>query len=122
LGKDMDAGYCLAFVQAAWTSTNNPLRDAPDPVHWWADYLASYPANDKATSSANSRFDTPPRGALAFWGGDKASSAGHVAIAVGNGWLVSTQEGDSSDAVHLINVDERNAEPGVGTYLGWVMP
>jgi cell wall-associated NlpC family hydrolase len=117
LGQDYDVDYCLTFVIDAWRSTGDDLPGSTDPITWWSSYAGDY---EHATSG--DRFDTPPRGALVFWGGDKYNSEGHVAIAVGNGWLVSTQEGDSSDAVHLITVDARNAEPGVGKYMGWVLP
>ena len=44
-----------------------------------------------------------------FWGPNAYTSAGHVAISMGNGWLVSTQEGHSTNAVHLVTIAQRNA-------------
>jgi cell wall-associated NlpC family hydrolase len=74
--------------------------------------------------TAGARFKTPPRGALVFWDGGNSydSKASQVAISLGNGRLVSTGEGRTPFEVHLLTISERNAEPGVGAYLGWVMP
>jgi cell wall-associated NlpC family hydrolase len=114
-------GTCLEFVIDAWRSTGVPIRSAgwqQTAVNWW------YSPDNTWTKETrgSSEYMTPPRGALVFWGSDDYSNAGHVAISMGNGWLVSTQEGNSTDAVHLLTIKERNAEPGVGAYLGWIKP
>lgn len=113
-------GTCLAFVINAWRSTGVAIgsNSSETAASWWNSSYNKWPKQ----TAGSSEYMTPPRGALVFWGPDKYSSAGHVAISVGNGWLVSTQEGDSTDAVHLLTIKERNAEPGVGKYLGWIKP
>jgi cell wall-associated NlpC family hydrolase len=113
-------GTCLEFVINAWQSTGVTIESdrSQTAASWWN---SSYNKWTKETSGS-SEYMTPPRGALVFWGPDRYSSAGHVAISVGNGWLVSTQEGDSTSAVHLLTIKERNDEPGVGAYLGWIKP
>jgi cell wall-associated NlpC family hydrolase len=120
LGTDTDPELCLTFVIDMWRDTGAVIGSdkTQTPVSWWNSSYNIWPKETKGSSM----YLTPPRGALVFWGGDHWNPDGHVAIAVGNGWLVSTQEGDSSDLVHLITVGQRNAEPGVGTYFGWVKP
>lgn len=128
MNQNKDPGLCLPFVAQAWELAGKPI---PDPTQgasgtaqdWWYDY---YGKLGYAWDTGGARFKTPPRGALVFWHGDnnypaQDSAAGHVAISLGNGWLVSTEEGGHAD-VHLLTISERNAEPGVGAYLGWVMP
>jgi cell wall-associated NlpC family hydrolase len=72
------------------------------------------------------RYNTPPRGALVFWKGTNSypqydSEDGHVAISVGNGQVISTEQGNSGPDVHIVGISAVTAEGG-GTYLGWIMP
>jgi cell wall-associated NlpC family hydrolase len=115
-------GSCLAFVAAMWGDTGVTLKSTGKQEtawQWW-----NSPADNPypKETSGSSMYMTPPRGALVFWGPDQYSGAGHVAISVGNGWLVSTPEGSNTTSVHLLTIKERNAEPNVGKYLGWVKP
>jgi cell wall-associated NlpC family hydrolase len=113
-------GTCLKFVIDMWRETGVNIGSAgpqQTAVNWWG---SPYNIWTKETRGS-SEYMTPPRGALVFWGPDRYSNAGHVAISMGNGWLVSTQEGDTIP-VHLLTIKERNAEPGVGAYLGWIKP
>lgn len=115
-------GTCLTFVIDMWrlTGADIPSDASQTAASWW---YSRYNTWTKETSGS-SEYMTPPRGALVFWGPDDypGGKGGHVAISAGNGWLVSTQEGDSPPAVHLLTIKERNAEPGVGAYLGWIKP
>jgi cell wall-associated NlpC family hydrolase len=121
------AGSCLAFVVNAWTNVGVKTPPGADTAQdWWNDYVGKL-GYDWDKTASDPRFTTPPRGALVFWQGDdnfpaQDSQDGHVAISVGNGWLVSTPEGSDTTMVELLTIAQRNAEHGVGKYLGWVMP
>ena len=120
--QNHEAGACLQFVQDAWTGAGKPIPNAADPIHWWNKFSLSYGTKARATSG-NSRYRTPPRGALVFWGPKTGSPVGHVAISMGNGSLVSTEEGSTpGNAVHLLTISHRNSDGYAGVYLGWVMP
>jgi len=120
LGQDFDPGLCLSFVVAAWRSAGVVLPGAYDPVDW----LASGYAGRYQEVTSGSRLYTPPRGALVFWKGTNKDPAedsedGHVAISVGNGWVVSTEE-EGTTIVHLLLIGNRNAAGY--PYWGWVLP
>jgi cell wall-associated NlpC family hydrolase len=121
LGTNTDVGLCLTFVIDAWRSTGTTIgSDASQTAaSWWS---SSYDIWPKHTQTSDpSRYLTPPRGALVFWGATSTSPAGHVAIAMGNGWLVSTEEGSTpGQAVHLVTIAHRNTTGA--PYLGWVLP
>ena len=121
LGTDTDPEYCLTFVIDMWRKTGAGIASANEyPPAWWSSSANIWP---KQTSKTNpGRWLTPPRGALVFWGA-KGASPGHVAISVGNGWLVSTAEGSTpGQDVHLLQISHRNADGFASVYLGWVKP
>lgn len=112
---------CLAFVADMWNESGS-VQVSGDPnitaLQWWQGaYDAQWERHTKGNDP--SRWLKPPRGALVFW--NDASGTGHVAFSVGNGWIVTTHEGASTNAIHLMTIADRNKENGV-SYLGWVMP
>ena len=133
VGKPVDPLACLTFVIDAWKGAGvSTIPGSDDPVTWW-------PANYKKFGWAwdtpgMARFTTPPRGALVFWYGTNKypqydSEDGHVAISIGNGWVVSTEQGNSGQDVHLVTIAQVTQQaggsgsgPGSGTEMGWVMP
>lgn len=101
VNQDHDRGLCLEFVGQAWHDAGKPI---PNPTQgksgtaqdWWYDYHGKL---SYAWDTGGTRFKTPPRGALVFWHGTNNypqyhSQDGHVAISLGSGWLVSTEEGN----------------------------
>jgi cell wall-associated NlpC family hydrolase len=113
---------CLQFVAAAWAGAGKPIPGDDDAIDWWNSYSKDYPRE----LSNQPRYGTPPRGALVFWAGTDSypqddSEDGHVAISVGNGWVVSTEQGNSGPDVHLVSISAVT-KGGGGTYLGWIMP
>lgn len=69
----------------------------------------------------------PPKGALVFWGATTTSMGhglidnpdGHVALALGGGSVISSEE-RSNTGVHTFTIAARNA--AYYPYLGWMMP
>lgn len=132
VGKPIDPFYCLTFVVNAWSGTGvAAIPGSADPVTWWPAYQGKF---GWAWDTSGPRFATPPRGALVFWYGTNLypqydSEDGHVAISLGNGWVVSTEQGSSGPDVHLVTIatvtkqaDGSGHGPGSGTEMGWVMP
>lgn len=120
MGQIHDVGWCLQFVSDAWTEAGTSIHSAYDAADWWNEYRGKF---GYAWDTGGTRFTTPPRGALVFWGTSKNSPYGHVAISVGNGWLVSTEEGAvNTNAVHTLTINQRNNIGYTNSYLGWVMP
>jgi hypothetical protein len=122
MGQDHDPLYCLQFVADSWAEAGKPIPSDDDAIDWWNAFSAKYPRE----LPGQPRYGTPPRGALVFWSGtDKYpqydSEDGHVAISVGNGWVVSTEQGNSGPDVHLVSISAVTGAGG-GTYLGWIMP
>lgn len=134
VGQPVDPLLCLKFVVASWNGVgvaDIPSFSTADPVNWWPTYYGKF---GYAWDTGGPRLATPPRGALVFWYGTPKypqydSEDGHVAISLGNGWVVSTEQGSSGPNVHLVtiaNVTQQaggsGSGPGSGTEMGWVMP
>ena len=100
--------YCLQFVYDAYAAGGKNIGSAPTAVAWWN----AHPAN-RHPSDVN-----PPRGALVFWGATPTNSAGHVALALGDGTAISTGERSWLD-IHVLTIVDRNR---TRPYLGWIMP
>ena len=123
LGTDTDHGACLAFVIDRWRATGVSIGSdsSQTAASWWSSSYNIWPKETKKTDPG--MYLTPPRGALVFWGAKTGSPDGHVAISVGNGWLVSTEEGSTpGEAVHLLQIGHRNDDGYANVYLGWVKP
>jgi hypothetical protein len=97
------SGDCVKLVHLAWwkrTHTGNAAQ-----------------IYSKYASVMNSMSTTPPRGAMIFWDGATASGFGHVALSLGNGYMVTTQglDGDAKP----IAIQKISAVAGAD---GWVSP
>lgn len=105
VGSWRDAGYCLRFVaryayQRPWDGGSIPEAhvawdNAPASLH----HPGSYDA---------------PRGAVVLWDASIGGGAGHIAISLGDGRMVTTTSG--AVAVRTIRTFAPNA------YLGWMPP
>ena len=110
VGQSIYAGQCLGFIAAAYKTAGRPI---PGPygasvsaASWWAAQSAAH----KHASG------TPPRGALVFWGARKGYPDGHVALSLGNGYVVSSSE-RTTTVIHTFPTSARS--PSVYHYLGW---
>ncbi len=139
VGQTNYQGACLAFAITMWQDAGTTLPrlgQNSTAIQWWQTFVNNIGALKGAayawdTNASNDRFTTPPRGALVFWWGNNYSSAGHVAIALGNGSVVSTTinpSGKGPTFVTTIAYLTKEGEvagktgPGSGTEAGWVMP
>jgi len=132
---------CLKFAADMWKEAGTALPSPPlgangTAIQWWQAYENNTGKLSGAgyawdTSTGNSRFTTPPRGALVFWWGNNYSSDGHVAIALGNGWVVSTSiQLNTAGPTYITTIASLTAASkvkgktglGSGTEVGWVMP
>jgi cell wall-associated NlpC family hydrolase len=79
------SGDCAKFAQLAWWKSTHSGSGAT--------MYSSY----KNAGVMNPMSSTPPRGALVFWDGATAGGYGHVAVSIGNGFMVTTQGLDNSN-------------------------
>jgi hypothetical protein len=105
--------YCLGFAYDAYLKAGKDItyKMPYGPSHNTAWTYWKYAANRQPTSL------TPPRGALVFWD-DRVSpdGAGHVALSLGGGWVISTAFGGNS-LIHTFRIAD------FPNYLvGWTMP
>ena len=104
------SGWCLAFAADTWvTAGGATTRVFAGPQT----AIASW--NSWTKKGQYDNVHRPPRGALVYF---NWTSAGHVAISLGNWRAVSTQ-GDSPQTLPIYDFSFSPATPG---YLGWVMP
>jgi CHAP domain len=143
VGQTNYAQECLEFAATMWREAGTMLPSPPlgangTAIQWWQAYennAGELKGFDYAwdASASNGRFMTPPRGALVFWWGNNFSSAGHVAVALGNGWVVSTSTSTSPTSntpTYITTIASITAAgavkgrtgAGSGTEAGWVMP
>lgn len=135
-GQTKYDGLCLEWVVAKWAAAGTPLPGADTAQEWWQQFggnKSGLTGKAYAWDTGGSRFTTPPRGALVFWWGTPRypqydSDAGHVAISVGNGLVVTTKTG-TQPGVHIASIASitqaaggSGSGPGSGTEAGWVMP
>jgi hypothetical protein len=97
---------CLAFVARAYGYTYSGVGSPYTAREFWLESSRKHPGDP-----------TPPAGALVFWNG---GSAGHVALAAGNGMVVSNDiRGNGTIAlVPMAEITTRWHDP----YLGWTDP
>jgi cell wall-associated NlpC family hydrolase len=109
LSENVYVDWCLQFVHDAWISGGGKEIDgAYDAITYW-----------KARESQQVRDNTtPPVGALVFWAPDSYNPHGHVAISIGGGRTISTNERTTA-RVHVMSIAERNREK---PYLGYIIP
>lgn len=102
-------GLCLRFVTEAYDAAGiniRPLGDNYSAVRYWNSY-----AGARYTDAA------PPAGAVVFWDADSWNADGHVAISLGDGTAISSEE-RSTTGVHTFAIADRNATK---PYLGYVI-
>lgn len=124
VGKNYDAGLCLQFVSEAWASAGvsiGGLFSSDDPVTYWANNYGGW-----AKHPSTHVYNSPPTGALVFWGANPWNSEGHVALSLGDNTVVSTaaypyaQGNNSNPDVFTFALSQRS--PVTYNYLGYVMP
>ena len=127
LNQDYDDGLCLQFVWEAWESAGIDIggRFNSDTAfaYWQAD-----PEGWTKVASTHV-YNSPPAGALVFWGNNQyVSDGGHVGISVGDGTVISTaaypyanrNSKDPSPDVFQFPLTARPAT--TYNYLGYIMP
>jgi hypothetical protein len=125
LGSSYDDGYCLEFVQSAYSTAGIAIGSADTAADYWSTDPEGYAEHPGDTN--------PPIGALVFWGPDDvdgySNPAGHVGIYVGavagygTDEVISTwswPEPSSQPDVHYFSLSGRNAAGY--PYLGWLAP
>lgn len=104
VGVFRDAGYCLRFVATAFGPPQSG-RNIAEAHHVWDNTPAQYrhPGDRDA-----------PRGAILLWSDTIGSGAGHIAISLGNGQMITTTRGAVSirPIIHFAD----------SAYLGWMPP
>jgi len=105
-------GLCLKFVHDAWRYAGKEIGSRPRAIDFWN----SPPSGTRvATTSVNA-----PVGALVFWRGTSAFPEGHVAISIGDGYAITTDESTiAGDTIQVMNIARRNSLLP-GRYLGWI--
>ncbi len=112
-GQSYDSGYCLAFVEEAYSAAGVYIGRADTAADYWSSNPNGYAEHWGDTS--------PETGSLVFWGGTSANPAGHVGIYLGNDAVISTSswpESSSDTTVHTWSFSGRNAAGY--PYLGWM--
>ena len=108
LGSTQWDGYCLEFVLDAYNQAGANIGSADSAIDYWNGY----------TGTKNPPNTNPPVGALIFYGPTSSNPYGHVAMSVGNGRAISSEERDNT-GVHTFDIATRDASY---SDLGWVMP
>jgi len=112
-GSTVAANYymwCLAFVYDAYAVRSNKTPQGPhtSAIDWW-----------KRAPGVRHQDSNPPRGVFVFWNKSGYNPDGHVALSLGNGWLVTT----GAFGKRSLRVDrlQNYATKSYG-YLGWMTP
>jgi cell wall-associated NlpC family hydrolase len=105
--------YCLKFVSDAYSQAGVDLSAQAGATDSAIDYWNTY------TGTKNSPSESPPAGALVFWGATDSNPYGHVAISEGNGMAVSSYE-RSYTGVHELTIANRDSQGYA--QVGWIMP
>lgn len=98
------SGNCVIFADLAWYEAGVPLAKigTGNASVLWKKYSLTHN-------------DSPPIGALVFWGG----SVGHVAVSIGNGAVVGTQGYSTLEPTTLQSISSITSTSGY-PYEGWV--
>ncbi len=124
LNTGYDDGFCLAFVANAWDSVGVNIGGnfpSDDPVTYWENNYGGW-----TRVASYHQYNSPPKGALVFWGATRWSSSGHVAISLGNNQVVSTAaypylgNNPKNPDVFIFNLSDRS--PATYNYLGYILP
>jgi cell wall-associated NlpC family hydrolase len=105
-------GWCLQFTSDAYSQAGVDISSESSTTDSAIDFFNGY------TGTKNPPSTNPPVGALIFYNATADNSAGHVAISVGNGRAISSDERDNT-GVHTFDIATRDQ-----TYddVGWIMP
>ena len=113
MGSTSWDGDCLEFVYQAYLQAGIDITTQAGGHESALEFWETY------SGTRNPPSDSPPAGALVFWGATSSNSYGHVAISEGNGMAISTDERTYA-GVHEMTIANRNAQGY--TELGWVLP
>lgn len=106
VGSRIPSGRCLHYVAAAYGHSTT----APTNGHWYAiDTYNTMPEQFRGTGD-------PPRGALVFW--RTGSAAGHIALSLGDGRVVTTDY-PRSGTIGIAPISDIDRW---GTRVGWTAP
>jgi cell wall-associated NlpC family hydrolase len=111
-GQNFDSGYCLLFVQQAYSAAGVSLGTGGTAARYWS-------SNPRGFARHTDR--SPEVGSLVFWGATAGNSAGHVGIYLGNDTVISTSswpQPSPGKLVHTWSFSGRNARGY--PYLGWM--
>lgn len=101
---------CLKFVADAWRSVGKTIcswcNSSTTAYQYWLNPRAG-------TKTATTTNFNPPVGAAVFWN-TAVGSAGHVAISIGDGYVISTRFGGRND-IRVFNL--KSYTKG---YVGWI--
>lgn len=98
LDEDFEAGWCQRFVRRAYQAAGRDIGSASTAANYWR----ANPRRYGRTGTA-----APPAGNLAYWNGTARYPDGHVALSIGNGWAISTEERGTRQ-VHVMSIADRN--------------
>lgn len=103
---------CLQFVADAYSKGGGVSIGSADTAYdYWTGHASAHVTDGS----------TPPEGALVFWGPDPWTTAGHVALSLGGGTVISSAERANND-IHEFTIADRNNAGYATYYLGWMMP
>jgi cell wall-associated NlpC family hydrolase len=112
LGSTGWDGLCLQFVHDAYSQAGTEISSQSTASDSAIDFWNGYGGTKNPAST------DPPVGALIFYDATSYNPYGHVAISVGNGRAISSEERDNT-GVHTFDIATRDASY---TDLGWLMP
>jgi hypothetical protein len=104
VGVWRDSGYCLRFIGRAVYQRHYDGGTIPEAHHVW---------DNSPTTMHHPGYDAP-RGAIVLWNDSIGDGAGHIAISLGNGHMITTTRG--AIAIRPIRGFSDHA------YLGWMPP
>ncbi|HJP96007.1 MAG TPA: FG-GAP-like repeat-containing protein [Candidatus Saccharimonadales bacterium] len=113
MGSTSYDGLCLSFVHDAYSAAGlNIGTGYSNAIGYWNQHTQSKHVDADA-----------PAGALVFWGANPYTSDGHVALSLGGGTVISSEERGIA-GVHEFTIANRNnaASYYASSYLGWMMP
>lgn len=113
IGSTAWDGECLRFVDEAYAQAGDDITAQAGGHSSAIEYWDTYYGQKNAPS------ETPPYGALVFWNATATNPYGHVAISLGNGNAVSSEE-RTNVGIHEFSIAERDSQGY--EQVGWVLP
>lgn len=103
-------GWCL---NAVWKAFGSPQPDVPGA------YMLARNSWERTPESYRHYDSSPPKGAIVYFQNTaNPSAAGHIAISMGNGYVVSTDQ-PTSGQIGIVSIQKVTQSWGGRTYLGW---